>query len=65
MFKNSAVIGAFGVGRDLFSVGESLTSAQGYPALPVLTGVAVGYLMITLPAGLSLGFLERKLAIAR
>jgi len=65
MFKNSAVVGAFGVGRDLYSVGESLTSAQGYAALPVLTGVAIGYLLITLPAGVSLGVLERKLAIAR
>ena len=65
MFKNSAVVGAFGVGRDLFSVGESLTSAQGYAALPVLTGVAIGYLLITLPAGVSLGMLERKVAIAR
>ncbi|MHB1475581.1 MAG: hypothetical protein ACYCV4_18550 [Dermatophilaceae bacterium] len=47
MIKNSAVVGAFGVGRDLFSVGrdlfsvgESLTSAQGYAALPVLSSAA-------------------------
>jgi glutamate transport system permease protein len=65
MFKNSAVVGAFGVCRDLFSVGESLTSAQGYAALPVLTGVAVGYLLITLPAGGLLALLERKVAIVR
>ena len=30
MCKNSAVVGAFGVGRDLFSVSATLTSAQGY-----------------------------------
>ena len=65
MFKNSAVVGAFGVGRDLFSVGESLTSAQGFAALPVLTGVAVGYLLITLPAGAVLAVLERRMAIIR
>lgn len=65
MFKNSAVVGAFGVGRDLFSVGASLTSAQGLPALPVLTGVAIGYLCITLPAGAALAAVERKVAIAR
>jgi len=65
MFKNSAVVGAFGVGRDLFSVGNSLTSAQGYAALPVLTGVAIGYLLITLPAGGVLAVVERKVAIAR
>ncbi|MFP5346441.1 MAG: amino acid ABC transporter permease [Actinomycetes bacterium] len=65
MFKNSAVLGAFGVGRDLFQVGQTLTSAQGYAVLPVLLGVAVGYLLITLPAGGILAVLERKVAIAR
>lgn len=65
MFKNSAIVGAFGVGGDLFSLGDSLTSAQGYSALPVLTGVAIGYLLITIPAGLGLGVLERKVAILR
>jgi glutamate transport system permease protein len=65
MFKNSAVVGAFGVGRDLFSVGKSLSSAQGYDALPVLTGVAIAYLCITLPAGAILAVLERRVAIAR
>ena len=65
MFKNSAVVGAFGVGGDLFSVGNNLTSAQGFAALPVLTGVAIGYLLITLPAGALLLGLERKVAIVR
>ncbi len=65
MFKNSAVVGAFGVGGDLFSVGNNLTSAQGYAALPVLTGVAIGYLLITLPSGALLLGLERKVAIVR
>ena len=65
MFKNSAVVGAFGVGRDLFSVGQNLTSAQGYAPFPILSGVAVGYLCITIPAGLLLLLIERKVAIAR
>lgn len=65
MFKNSAVVGAFGVGRDLFSTGNNLTSAQGYETLPVFTGVAIGYLSITIPAGLLLQVIERKVAIAR
>lgn len=65
MFKNSAVVGAFGVGRDLFSVGKNLSSAQGYDALPILTGVAIGYLCITIPAGIILAGIERKVAIAR
>lgn len=65
MFKNSAVVGAFGVGRDLYSVGRNLTSAQGYNYIPVLTGVAVGYLIITLTASALLELIERKTAIAR
>ena len=65
MFKNSADVGAFGVGGDLYAVGKNLTSAQGYATLPVLTGVAIAYLCITLPAGAILAFIERKVAIAR
>jgi glutamate transport system permease protein len=65
MIKNSAIVGAFGVGGDLFDVGQTLTSARGEAALPVLTGVAIGYLIITIPAGQLLSLLERKVAIAR
>ncbi len=65
MFKNSAVLGAFGVGGDLFSVSNRLTSAQGYAVAPVLIGVLVGYLAITLPTGALLSVLERRVAIAR
>ena len=65
MFKNSAVVGAFGVGGDLWSTGQTLTSARGYAALPTFLGVAVGYLAITLPAGALLQVIERRGAIAR
>ena len=65
MFKNSAVVGAFGVAGDLYSTGLTLISARGYAALPVFTGVAVGYLCITLPAAAILQVLERRVAIAR
>jgi len=65
MFKNSAVVGAFGVGGDLWSTGATLTSARGYETLPVYIGVAVGFLLITLPAGALLQVLERRVAIAR
>ena len=65
MFKNSAVPGAFGIGGDLYSVGRDLTSAQGFSYIPVLTGVAIGYLIITLSAGALLAVIERKVAIAR
>lgn len=65
MIKNSAIVGAFGVGGDLFSVGQTLTSARGEAALPVLLGVILFYLVITLTGGALLGLLERKVAIAR
>ncbi|MGY1743215.1 MULTISPECIES: amino acid ABC transporter permease [unclassified Blastococcus] len=65
MFKNSAVVGAFGVGGDLWSTGQTLTSARGLETLPVFTGVAIGYLLITLPAGALLQVVERRVAIAR
>ncbi|GAA3037686.1 amino acid ABC transporter permease [Actinokineospora globicatena] len=65
MIKNSAIVGAFGVGGDLFAVGDTLTSSRGEAVLPVLIGVVLGYLVITIPGGLLLGLLERKVAIAR
>ena len=65
MFKNSAVLGAFGVGRDLFSLQDTLTSSQGLAYIPVLTGIAIGYLIITLSAGALLALIERKVVIAR
>ncbi len=65
MIKNSAIVGAFGVGGDLFSVSDTLTGERGEAALPVLTGVIIGYLILTLSAGAGLAVLERKVAIAR
>jgi glutamate transport system permease protein len=65
MIKNSAIVGAFGVGGDLFSVQARLTSAQGLALIPVLLGVAAGYLIITIPAGLALGAIERRVTVVR
>ncbi|WP_432546859.1 amino acid ABC transporter permease [Kineococcus sp. SYSU DK004] len=65
MTKNSAVVGAFGVGGELFSVYARLTSAQGYPQLPVLTGVAIGFLIMTLSTAALLALAERRLEVAR
>lgn len=65
MIKNSAIVGAFGVGGELFSVADTLTSAQGLAAMPVLAGVVGGFLLIILPAGFLMGIVERKVAILR
>lgn len=65
MIKNSAVAGFFGVAGDLSANGQSLTSAQGYAALPVLTGVVIFFWLLTVPAGLLLSLVERRTAVLR
>jgi len=65
MIKNSAVAGFFGVAGDLSANGQSLTSAQGYAALPVLTGVVVFFWFLTVPSGLLLAAVERRTAVLR
>jgi glutamate transport system permease protein len=65
MIKNSAIVGAFGVGGDLFSVTDTLTGSRGIAVVPVLIGVVIGYLILTIPAGALLGLLERKVAVVR
>jgi glutamate transport system permease protein len=65
MIKNSAIVGVFGVGGELFSIIGALTGSKGISALPVISGVALGYLAITIPGGLFLQYLERRVAVAR
>ncbi len=65
MMKNSAIVGAFGVGGDLFSVARRLTSAQGLATTPVYTATLISYLVITLTTAALLSATERKTAIIR
>lgn len=65
MIKNAAVVGAFGVTGELFGVTNSLISAQGYPAVPVLTGVVIGYFLLIMPLVGVLRVVERRLAVVR
>jgi glutamate transport system permease protein len=65
MIKNAAVVGAFGVTGELFGVTNSLISAQGYPAIPVLTGVVVGYLLLIMPLVGLLRIVEGRLVVVR
>ena len=65
MIKNSAVVGAMGVGQDLFSVYNRMTSALGYANLPSITGMAIGFLIMTLTAAGLLALFERRTVIAR
>jgi glutamate transport system permease protein len=65
MIKNAAVVGAFGVTGELFGVTNSLISAQGYPAIPVLTGVVIGYFLLIMPLVGVLRVAERRLVVVR
>jgi glutamate transport system permease protein len=65
MIKNSAIVGAFGVAGELFSVDSALQATGEYSALSILTGVAICYLVITIPAGILLGVIERRIEVKR
>lgn len=62
--KNSSVAGGFAV-AELFAVGRQLSNSNPASVIPVLLGVGVCYLVITIPAGQLAGYLERKVAFAR
>ncbi len=65
MFKNSAILGAFGVSGDLLGNAILLTGSRGQDPTPVYLGIGFFFLLITVPAGLVLQFLERKAVILR
>lgn len=65
MIKNSALAGFFGVVGDLAQSADQLTSAEGYPFIPVAIGISIGYLIMTVPLGALLDRLEKRQAVAR
>lgn len=62
--KNSSVAGGFFV-LELFGVAQSLANANPADVIPLLIGVGICYLVITIPAGYFAGRVERKVAFAR
>ena len=63
LVKNSAIASAFAV-VDLLSTFDQ--TAEAVPAtLPLLVGTAIGYLVITIPAGILTGVVERRVAFKR
>jgi glutamate transport system permease protein len=62
--KNTSIAAAFGT-IELTAIGTRLANANGDAVIAVLAGVAVCYLVITLPSGWLAGRLERRLAVAR
>ena len=63
MIKNSALVGFFGVVGDLSQTADQLTSAGGYPFIPVAIGISVGYLIMTVPLGALLDRIEKRQAV--
>ena len=64
LIKNSSIAAAFGV-VELTATGTRLANANGDAVIAILTGVAVCYLVLTLPSGWLAGRLERRLVVAR
>lgn len=65
MIKNSAIAGFFGVTGDLSNSAQSLITTGGQPAVPVLAGISIFFLLMTVPLGLLLNRIERQRAVAR
>jgi glutamate transport system permease protein len=64
LIKNSSIAAAFAV-VELTATGTRLANANGDAVIPILAGVAVCYLVLTLPSGWLAGLLERRVAILR
>ena len=62
--KNSSVAGGFFV-VELFAVARSLTNENGQAVIPILVGIALCYLVITVPLGLIAGQIEKKVRVLR
>lgn len=63
LIKNSALAALISV-HDLGFVADDLINTTAQP-IPVFLGAAVGYLLLTIPSGLLVGVIERKVAIKR
>jgi glutamate transport system permease protein len=62
--KNTSIAAAFGV-VELTAVGTRLANANGDAVIAIFAGVAVCYLVLTLPSGWLAGQLERRVAVTR
>lgn len=62
--KNTSVAGGFFV-AELFTIGKGLANANGDSIIPILLGVAVFYLVITIPLGILSSRLEKRWVVAR
>lgn len=64
MIKNSAIAGFFGVVGDLSNSGVDMITQDQEPVIPTMIGIAIGFLVMTVPLGLLLDWVERRRAVA-
>lgn len=62
--KNTSVASGFLV-VELVAVSKTLANAYGNQVVPLLIGIALFYLVITIPLGLIASYIERKVAVLR
>jgi glutamate transport system permease protein len=65
MIKNSAIAGFFGVVGDLSNTGYDMITQDQEQVIPTMIGVTIGFLVMTVPQGLLLDFVERRRAAVR
>ena len=63
LIKNSSIASVIAV-NELVSVTDSLGNETARP-IPIYVGVAVAYLVLTIPSGVAISALERRVAIRR
>jgi glutamate transport system permease protein len=64
MIKNSALAGFFGLVGDLSQRGADLVTIEGESVIFAFIGVAIGFLIMTMPLGLLLDRVEKRRALA-
>jgi glutamate transport system permease protein len=64
MIKNSALAGFFGLVGDLSQRGSDLVTIDGESVIVAFIGVAIGFLVMTMPLGLLLDRVEKRRALA-
>ena len=62
--KNTSVAGGFMV-VELVAVSKGLANANGNAVIPILIGIGLCYLIITIPLGQLAGWVERKVALQK
>ncbi len=62
--KNTSVAGGFFI-VELFATARALTNSHGNAVISILIGIAICYLIITVPLGLIAGRIEKKVRVLR